>query len=91
MGANEKTTISRGTAPMPKAPILRNVHDRIRVVDLQWIPTSDGRRRAGRLWIPNDAEKERVRAILEYIPYRRRDGARIFSRSFQHKIPRDHQ
>ena len=31
---------------MPEAPILRDVYDSIRVVELQWIPMSDGRRLA---------------------------------------------
>ena len=37
---------------------------------------SDGRRLAARLWLPVDAERDPVPAILEYIPYRRRDGTR---------------
>ncbi|MFZ1469337.1 MAG: CocE/NonD family hydrolase [Paracoccaceae bacterium] len=41
-----------------------------------WIPMSDGVRLAARMWIPANAEKRPVPAILEYIPYRRRDGAR---------------
>jgi putative CocE/NonD family hydrolase len=62
---------------MPEAPILRDVYDRIRVVELQWIPMSDGRRLAARLWLPLDAEQHPVPAVLEYIPYRRRDGTRL--------------
>jgi hypothetical protein len=62
---------------MPEAPILRDVYDKIRVVELQWIPMSDGRRLAARLWMPNDAERNPVPAVLEYIPYRRRDGTRL--------------
>jgi hypothetical protein len=62
---------------MPEAPILRDVYDEIRVVELQWIPMADGRRLAARLWIPSDAEQNPVPAVLEYIPYRRRDGTRL--------------
>jgi len=58
MATNEKIRSPEGTAHMPEAPILRDVYDRIRVVELQWIPMPDGRRLAGRLWIPNEAEKE---------------------------------
>ncbi|MCH5375647.1 MAG: CocE/NonD family hydrolase, partial [Planctomycetes bacterium] len=36
----------------------------------------DGARLAGRLWLPEDAEAEPVPAILEYIPYRKRDFTR---------------
>jgi uncharacterized protein len=37
---------------------------------------SDGIRLAARMWIPRSAYDTPVPAILEYIPYRRRDGAR---------------
>jgi hypothetical protein len=62
---------------MPETPILRDVYDRIRVVELEWIPMADGRRLAARIWLPPDAERHPVPAILEYIPYRRRDGTRL--------------
>ena len=42
-----------------------------------WIPLSDGVRLATRVWRPADSEREPVPAILEYIPYRRRDGRLI--------------
>ncbi len=38
------------------------------------IPLSDGTRLAARIWLPEDAEKNPVPAILEYLPYRKRDG-----------------
>jgi uncharacterized protein len=41
-----------------------------------WIPLSDGCRLGARLWLPEDAERVPVPAILEYIPYRKRDGTR---------------
>ncbi len=41
------------------------------------IPMSDGVRLAARLWIPEGAESDPVPAILEYIPYRKRDFKRI--------------
>ncbi|MGA9539053.1 MAG: CocE/NonD family hydrolase [Desulfobacterales bacterium] len=37
------------------------------------IPMTDGTLLAARMWIPEDAEKSPVPAILEYIPYRKRD------------------
>jgi uncharacterized protein len=61
---------------MDSAPIVEDVSGRIRTIELAWIPMSDGRRLAARLWLPVDAEREPVPAILEYIPYRRRDGTR---------------
>ena len=38
-----------------------------------WIPMSDGVRLSARLWMPEDAERHPVPAILEYIPYRKND------------------
>jgi uncharacterized protein len=49
---------------------------KVRHIETIWIPLSDGTRLAGRLWLPEDAERRPVPAILEYIPYRRRDGTR---------------
>ena len=41
--------------------------------DPVWIPLKDGTRLAARLWLPVDAAARPVPAILEYLPYRRRD------------------
>ncbi|WP_028585286.1 CocE/NonD family hydrolase [Desulfogranum mediterraneum] len=41
-----------------------------------WIPMADGVRLAARLWLPAGAEQDPVPAILEYIPYRKRDSTR---------------
>lgn len=49
----------------------------VRTVETHWIPLRDGRRLAARLFLPLDAETRPVPLILEYIPYRRRDGTRI--------------
>ncbi len=43
-------------------------------VENLWIPMSDGKKLAARMWIPVDAEKKPVPAVLEYLPYRKRDG-----------------
>jgi putative CocE/NonD family hydrolase len=40
------------------------------------ISMADGVRLAARLWLPGSAGKAPVGAILEYIPYRKRDGTR---------------
>ena len=42
------------------------------VIDNQWITLSDGRRLAARIWLP--ATRGSSPAILEYLPYRKRDG-----------------
>ena len=44
------------------------------VRDPVFIPLSDGVRLAARIWLPVDAERNPVPAILEYLPYRREDG-----------------
>ncbi|XKE45928.1 CocE/NonD family hydrolase [Halomonas organivorans] len=38
-----------------------------------WIPMADGTRLAARIWRPVDADQHPVPAILEYLPYRKRD------------------
>jgi putative CocE/NonD family hydrolase len=48
----------------------------IAIVEHFFIPLSDGARLAARLWLPQDAAAKPVPAILEYIPYRKRDGTR---------------
>ena len=41
-----------------------------------WIPMRDGVRLSARLFLPATAEKSAVPGVLEYIPYRKRDGYR---------------
>ncbi len=41
-----------------------------------FIPMSDGTRLAARTWVPQGAERDPVPAIVEYIPYRKRDVKR---------------
>ncbi len=48
----------------------------VEVIEHLFIPLADGVRLAARLWLPEDAEAAPVPAILEYIPYRKRDGTR---------------
>jgi uncharacterized protein len=48
----------------------------IHTIEHFFIPLADGTRLAARLWLPEDAEASPVPAILEYIPYRKRDGTR---------------
>ncbi len=58
---------------------MRTVHEFPRRVECRehvWIPISDGCRLAARIWLPEGAERDPVPAVLEYIPYRRRDSTR---------------
>ncbi|MCF8040144.1 MAG: CocE/NonD family hydrolase [Desulfohalobiaceae bacterium] len=45
----------------------------ISILEHVWIPLSDGIRLAAKIWLPESAEETPVPAILEYIPYRKRD------------------
>ena len=45
-----------------------------REIENVWIPMPDGVRLAARAWLPVDAEWRPVPAVVEYIPYRKRDG-----------------
>ncbi len=49
----------------------------VREIPHLWIALADGCRLAARLWLPEDAEDQPVPAILEYIPYRKRDGTAV--------------
>ncbi|MFO1147239.1 MAG: CocE/NonD family hydrolase [Alsobacter sp.] len=48
----------------------------VEVTENLFIPLADGTRLAARLWLPSGAHARPVGAVLEYIPYRKRDGTR---------------
>ena len=48
----------------------------VQAIENVWIPMRDGARLAARIWLPENADTEPVPAILEYIPYRKRDLTR---------------
>ena len=54
------------------APLSGAVHE----IETAWIPLSDGSRLAARIWLPACAKERQVGAVMEYIPYRRRDLSR---------------
>ncbi len=56
--------------------VVRSFPHAYRTVENVWIPMPDGCRLAARMWIPVGAEDNPVPAILEYIPYRKRDATR---------------
>jgi predicted acyl esterase len=49
---------------------------KVETIELAWIPVSGNRKLAARLFLPRDAAHKPVPCILEYLPYRRRDGTR---------------
>jgi uncharacterized protein len=53
---------------------IKSFPNKIREIENLFIPMSDGVKLAARMWIPADAEKKPVPAVLEYLPYRKRDG-----------------
>ncbi len=66
------------SAPEAGRPAIRDdLPEPAEVLDPVWIPMPDGARLAARIWLPRSAAQRPVPAILEYIPYRRRDGTII--------------
>jgi putative CocE/NonD family hydrolase len=66
---------------------MKNIHrfpHAVRVIENCWIPMADGCRLAARIWLPADAETTPVPAILEYIPYRKRDFTRARDEPMHH-------
>ena len=57
-------------------PIIRNYKNSVDDRELVWVPLSDGRKLAARIVLPKNANEDPVPIILEYLPYRRRDGTR---------------
>ena len=47
---------------------------KVREIENIWIEMPDGVKLAARIWLPEDAEDDPVPAVLEYLPYRKRDG-----------------
>ena len=58
------------------ARIVERFSNSVRDIENTWIPMQDGTRLAARVWMPEDAGQRPVPAILEYIPYRKRDFTR---------------
>lgn len=48
----------------------------IEVIEHTWIPMPDGCRLGARIWMPGDAHDNPVPALLEFLPYRKRDFMR---------------
>ncbi len=61
----------------PVAQVRRDLPCRVRLIEHAWIPISDGSRLAARIWLPEDAERDPVPAVLEYIPYRKNDATAL--------------
>ena len=57
-------------------PIRTKYPRRVSVVENLFIPMKDGTKLAARMWLPEDAETDKVPAVFEYMPYRKRDQSR---------------
>ncbi|ABM62267.1 CocE/NonD family hydrolase [Halorhodospira halophila] len=64
--------------------IVEDFPEAIRVIENLWIPMRDGIRLAARVWLPEGAEQTPVPAILEYMPYRKRDFTRLRDEPLHH-------
>src|SRR5437660_638148 len=60
--------------PMGPPVIVTAFPRTVRVIEQTLILLKDGTTLAARIWLPDDAEQNPVPAILEYLPYRKRDG-----------------
>jgi putative CocE/NonD family hydrolase len=49
---------------------------KVKNIEHSWITLKDGTKLAARVWMPETAETKPIPAVLEYIPYRKRDGTR---------------
>jgi putative CocE/NonD family hydrolase len=65
---------------------MTNIRDsfphQVRKIENTWIPASDGCRLAASIWLPEDAERSPVPAILEYLPYRKDDSRAVRDSSY---------
>ncbi|HUF86690.1 MAG TPA: CocE/NonD family hydrolase [Thermohalobaculum sp.] len=58
---------------MSETRIVSSFPREVREIEHVDVPMPDGCRLAARIWLPEDAERNPVPAILEYIPYRKND------------------
>lgn len=62
-------------AHQPK--VVTSFPETFQVIENTWITLSDGCRLAARIWLPDSATSTPVPAVLEYLPYRKRDGTAV--------------
>lgn len=56
--------------------IITDLPYEVEVFENRWLTLSDGTQLSYRLWLPKTENKAPTPVILEYIPYRKRDGTR---------------
>jgi hypothetical protein len=57
--------------------IITEFAHKVREIEHCLIPLSDGTQLAARIWLPETAGEQAFPAILEYLPYRKRDGTAV--------------
>ena len=67
-------------------PVRTSFPRRVRTIENVFIPMPDGHRLAARMWIPENAEADKVPAIFEYMPYRKRDQSRARDEAIHHYL-----
>ena len=69
----------RGSAAV-QLPFIRNrgqtfmTNRAFTVIENEWIVLKDGTRLAARIWMPESAQADPVPSVLEFLPYRKRNG-----------------
>ncbi|MBM3504687.1 MAG: CocE/NonD family hydrolase [Alphaproteobacteria bacterium] len=58
----------------------------VRSIENEWIPLPDGGQLAARIWLPDDADARPVPAVIEAIPYRKRDFTRSRDEPMHHYV-----
>jgi uncharacterized protein len=67
-------TTPAGSRAVPCLSSLVPLDDpQITVIENEWIPMADGARLAARIFLPSSARTNATGAVLEYLPYRKRD------------------
>src|SRR5580693_2554558 len=67
-------TTPAGSRAVPRLSSLVPLDDpQITVIENEWIPMADGARLAARIFLPSAARTTAPGAVLEYLPYRKRD------------------
>src|SRR6266700_1204842 len=59
----------------------------VRFIENVWIPMSDGTQLGARLWLPADADRNPVPALLKLTPYRQRGDATFSSSGYAFLLP----
>ena len=62
------------SAANPELVTVNRFPHAVREIENEWITMPDGVKLAARIWLPEDAHQQPVPAIVEYLPYRKRDG-----------------